>query len=185
MKLKKSKKKKTAIPKGQHSIYEVVPFKRRIKNIAVTHNNRYISYLKVTPKNLGNLNGAEQYQMMHQFEILERTYDEDHAILSLMFPPNTTENVRFWTKMLQEARHQRNMAKVETCKRQLDKLTMVRRFKPNQEFYIVVYADSIKEMLERKELLIRLGGNALGLKELSDEEFEQVQFKECNMNTEL
>ena len=185
MKLKRARKKKTSIPKGQHSIYEVVPFKRRIKNMAVTHNNKYISYLKVTPKNLGNLNGTEQYQMMHQLETLERTYDYDHAILSLMFPPNVNENVLFWTKMLQEARQQKDISKVTTCKRQLEKLSMVKRFKPNQEFYIVVYADSVKEMLERKELLIRLGGNALGLKELSEEEFEQVQFKECNMNTEL
>lgn len=185
MKLKQAKKKQTKIPKGQHSIYEVVPFKRRVGNIAVTKNETYISYLKVTPKNLGNLNRTEQEYIMRQFENLERTYDYDHAILSLMFPPNVTENVKFWTKMLQEARQQRNIAKIETCKRQLEKLAMVRRYKPNQEFYIVVYGDSLKEIQERKELLTRLGGNALGLKELSPEEFEEIQQKECNMSTEI
>lgn len=185
MKIKTQKKKKMKVAKGHHSLYEILPFKRRVRNVAVTRNNQYISYLKVTPRNLGNLSGVEQEQMMRQFENLERTYNEDHGILSLMFPPRIVENVQFWNKMLQEARQEQDMARIETCKKQLNKLAMIRRSRPNQEFYIVVYADSLGEMQKRKEQLIRLGGQALGLKELSEDEFEAIQAKELNMSTEI
>lgn len=54
--------------KGENpSIQELVPIKKMIRGNVVKKNGRYLSFLKVTTRNINGLSASEQYQAMRHF----------------------------------------------------------------------------------------------------------------------
>ncbi|CAM4051012.1 hypothetical protein [Catellicoccus marimammalium] len=184
MKVRNVKVKKKRIKRGEHSIYEIVPFKCRNENGNVMmKDGSYLGFLKVIPQSLNSMNMFERERAMETFNRLERIYDEDHSILSLRFPPNIEEPLSYWNRMLNEARNHHDLPRIQSCQRQIKRMYDVSKKLPNQEFFFMVYAESENELQERKVQLQALGGKVLSLQPVSKEEVDKLLFQLMNMNT--
>ncbi len=82
----------------------------------VKKNGRYLSFLKVTTRNINGLSASEQYQAMRHFENMLRIYEEEMSILSMMFPTNIDDNLVYWNRQLQLAREE-NDQKIQDIQR--------------------------------------------------------------------
>lgn len=187
MKIKQGKVVKKQIKKNEHSIYELLPYKsQQLDNeeiIIVDKNGKCQAFLEVSPQALSGLNRQEQFALMQQFEGLERVYNADHSIISLMFPPHVEENIEYLTKQLNRWRAEGKMNKVRHVQKQLQKVRYVHKNQPAQQYYIVVYGDSPKEASENRRLIKQLGAEALGLHDVASDDLEKLIFKLNNMNT--
>lgn len=167
MKVRNVKVKKQRVKKGEHSIYELLPFKYRNEyGNVLMKDGSYVGFLKVIPQSLNSMNRFEREQAMETFNRLERIYDADHSILSLRFPPNIEAPLSYWNYMLNDARIKHDIPRIQSCQRQIRRMYDVSKKLPNQEFFFMLYADSENELEERKVQLRALGGKVLSLQEV-------------------
>lgn len=187
VKLKQAKgKNKRSLDKGEFpSVQEKIPFKRMDQDDIVREDNSYMAFLKVSTQDINGLSAEEQYQAKRQLENLARIYDEDFSILSLMFPTNVDDNLRFWNKKLIEARIEQNLARIIICREQINRLMWVEQELSNLEFFFIVYGKTKKEISLAKTLLKRAGGSLLQIKDIDPSRTEKILYKLFNLNSTI
>ena len=167
------------------SIQELVPIKEMIKGNVVKKNGRFLSFLKVTTRNINGLSASEQYMAMRHFENMLRVYEEEMSILSMMFPTNIDDNLVYWNRQLQLAREERNPVRARIIREQISRLVWVEQELSNLEFYFIVYGKTEKELNLSKTILKRAGGSNLGIKDIPPKQIEQILIKLNNLNTPI
>ena len=191
MELKVGKVKTPSVPKGQHSILEIFPFKSQ--NITedglsylVTTDNKYISWQRINPQNIRGLNRQDQNYIMSRLEFFEKVFNEEHSIVSLMFPANLEPQIKYATKCLNQARKNNELHKIQKIQATIRKFQWIQANQPNSEFYLVLYADSLSELRENIQSARRAGGvNMLGFNNLSMQDLEKIVYKLNNMNSTI
>lgn len=188
MKLKQTTKKNNKINKNEHSILELIQYKafkqesNGIDHYIINSSGLYCEWFRIDPNHLAGLNDHERENLMWNFEQFERTFNDDHSIISLKFPPHVEENLKFWIKCLNEARKKGENQKVITCKNMIRKITWIKNNQPNQEFYLVIYGKTHKELIDNRRLL-RMWINVFGFHPLPKKDLTKIIFKMNNMNT--
>lgn len=183
---KQKKVEKSALAKkGLTSMIEVFPYKRMEDGFVVDVEEKYQAYLKIGTRNVYALSGSEQQTVMDHFTTLVRLYAEDISIISLMFPAGTESQQVFWRRHLLQARRRKNRAQIQACQEQLGRMLWIEQNLSNLDFYLIVYADSKKVLIEKVKDIKRNGGMSLNITDTEPEIVERILFKLNNMNTDI
>lgn len=160
----------------------ICPYKRTEGNLLITQNESYQMILKIKSHNLYGMSGTDQYRAMQNLTTFMRLYVDDMMIASLMFPVLTDRNQQFWHRMYLKALERKNRAEIEACQNQLVLLDIVEKTMDDLEFYLFLYGDSKKDILNKRKHAKRVAGQFMQLKDLSTPEVEKVICKLMNMN---
>lgn len=160
----------------------ICPYKRMEENLLVTRNESYQMILKIKSHNLYGMSGNDQYRAMQNLTTFMRLYVDDMMIASLMFPVLTDRNQQFWHRMYLKALERKNIAEIEACQNQLVLLNIVEKSMNDLEFYLFLYGDSKKDILNKRKHAKRTSGQFMQLNDLTPLEVEKVICKLMNMN---
>lgn len=160
----------------------ICPYKRMEDNLLVTRNESYQMILKIKSHNLYGMSGNDQYRAMQNLTTFMRLYVDDMMIASLMFPVLTDRNQQFWHRMYLKALERKNMAEIEACQDQLVLLNIVEKSMNDLEFYLFLYGDTKKDILNKRKHAKRTSGQFMQLNDLIPLEVEKVICKLMNMN---
>lgn len=171
--------------KENPSLQELLPHKRLIRGNIQKVDGSFMSYLKITTRNINGLSLNEQHRVMMQFDNLMRIFEDELSIISMMFPTNIDANIVYWKKQLQLARQEKNSARFETIREQMNRLVWVEQELSNLEFYFVVYGKTEKEINLAKTILKRAGGHTLNIRDIPEAQMKKITFKLNNLNTPI
>lgn len=103
---------------------------------------------------LNLLNFDEKDILIHSFATFLRAYQEDLKIISLMFPVDTTAQQSYWEKKyrLADTAQQQHLQANE-----IRKLKAIESVYKTQTHYLFIYADTLKELVEKTQSISRFG----------------------------
>lgn len=165
-----------------YSIQEIMPYKRLEGSDIVKEDDTYMVFMKIKTNNINGLSSDEQNRVMRQLENLNRVYDDELSIISMMFPTNLDDNISFWKKKLFQARQEKNIVRTKVCLEQINRLYWVEKELSNLEFFFILYGKTLNELIQAKQIIKRAGGALLGITDVSPEDTEKVLQKINNMN---
>lgn len=144
----------------------------------------YMDLLKITSKDLTNANVDEIEMDCFTWAKFHMTYPLDVSVITLLFPCNTSEQQRFWTKKIEQ---NKNPAFAEWMRISRQELEYREKNSTTREFYLALYFIN----LEEKEESMRTVNATLGigkdflLQTIDAKKKEMLMFKMHNMNSQI
>lgn len=179
------------------STLEIAPYREvDIQNqLLVDRNGQYQSFLKIRTVDLKTMNFQNLSSWMEQLALMCRVYVPAFKILSLTNAAETTEQQLFWQRQFE--RNTKKLQRVTTPKEKAELLQQNRLIKENihrvqwveQElnelaFYLVIYGETVEEIIKNRNDMIGFGGRQFSLKVLNGKELEKIAFRLQNMMSE-
>lgn len=171
-----SKKKKVYVPK---STLDILPYVG-ISDDYIQLKNGYCDLMRIQGYDLYSLNEDDRNRLIYSRTSLFRSFGPDIKEIAINYPSNTKEQRYYWTLKKQKVK---NPLYLEFIDRKLYELEYLEKHKTDRQFYIVVFADSIEQLDERKNQVISTLQSTLSILLTSKAQKEKILFILNNPNT--
>lgn len=142
----------------------------------------YANFYQIRSKDVFSLNEDEIEKHIRDFSNLLRQYQEDLKILCMYFPVNTSvqqENIR---KKIEQSKNEMHTYYLN---KRLKELVFLEDFRQNKEFYIMIFGNNKKEIVENENLLFRLSSDSVKIDKISYDKKIKILFKLGNQNSKI
>lgn len=180
------------------SIVELFPYKTIAEDgLIKDKQDKYQRVLKIGVSDLESLEQEELNKYIGKFSYCLRIMMGSIKILNISTPTPIEKNVEYWDELIKDTRTEISQLDPESPFYQSEIHSLERTLEMQTEAYgrllfistlsemnfrLILYSDSIKEIEQKTDMLIRAGGKELGFVKASKEEVEQMAYKLNNMN---
>lgn len=180
------------------SLVELFPYKTIAEDgLIKDKNDKYQRVLKIGVSDLESLEQDELNKYIDKFSYCLRIMMGSLKIINISTPTPIEKNVAYWDELIKDTRTEIAQLDVESPFYQTEIYSLERTLEMQTEAYarllfistlsemnfrLVLYSESIKEIEQKTDMLIRAGGKELGFVKASKEEVEQMTYKLNNMN---
>lgn len=176
-KLKKNEDKKVI-----NYITEKLPFIDVTENDEFEMKDEYLEIFEINAKDISSMNEDEIQMHILAWGNFIRNYGLDHKIVEMTFPVQTSNQIRFLEKRKEIVKSD---IALQIIDEKIFELQQIHENRYNNEFYLLIFAEDLKELHTNKERVLDLQNNYFSVKKLSLEKKIKILFKLNNMNTDL
>lgn len=156
----------------------------------------YADLLNIRGQGLGTMSRNQQIKIINDFQNFLRVAIEDMKFIISPFPADTSSQQAFTTQMYSavykklqtvedERQRQQLQARLRYLDDQLKRNIQVEKELYNQEFIIMIFGKSRRNLATSRDNIIRWGGESLVIERLPRHKKEQVLFRINNLNTKI
>ncbi|WP_025731355.1 DUF5592 family protein [Heyndrickxia ginsengihumi] len=168
--------KKVAVPK---TTLDILPYVAIDENY-IEMKNGYSDIMRIQGIDLYSLNEDDRQRLIYSRTSLFRSFGPDIKEIAINYPSNTKEQRYYWTLKKQKTT---NPLHLEFIERKLYELEYLEKNKTDREFYIQIFADSIDQLEERKNQIVRTLQTSLPILPTTKEKKEKLLFIMNNPNS--
>jgi len=176
-KLKKNEDKKVI-----NYITEKLPFIDVTENDEFEMKDEYLEIFEINAKDISSMNEDEIQMHILAWGNFIRNYGLDHKIVEMTFPVSTSNQISFLEKRKEIIKSD---IALQILNEKIFELQKIHENRYNNEFYLLIFAEDLKELHTNKERVLDLQNNYFSVKKLSLEKKIKILFKLNNMNTDF
>ncbi|EAF6236088.1 hypothetical protein ASB83_15615, partial [Listeria monocytogenes] len=126
------------------TVIDALPIANMDNNVILQFKNGlFYTILLLRSTDINALNEDESIKAIGQFARFNTQYIDPYKIISMRFPADTKEQQRYWKKMLHSSKCTLQRTR---CHETLQKLKLEETEKSNQEYYLMIFGKSVKEL---------------------------------------
>lgn len=180
------------------TVVSLMNTKRSLENgYVIDDDDHYRAYLKVHSDDLDALSSADKRTWLDDFGQMLRTYTNDLKLITAATRVDTSNQQVYYRRLLIQANkilgqfqtHGTRAERYWQKRRQLaseiiSRYENISRSSDDLNFYLVIFAESEKEMRNDINLLMRSGGYTFKLRLVKGKELEEMLYRISNLNEE-
>ncbi|HEM1625686.1 TPA: hypothetical protein U0Y95_002237 [Listeria monocytogenes] len=162
------------------TVIDALPIANMDNNVILQFKNGiFYTILLLRSTDINALNEDESIKAIGQFARFNTQYIDPYKIISMRFPADTKDQQRYWKKMFQSAKNT-----LQRTRRQetLQKLKLEETEKSNQEYYLMIFGKSVKELEHNYQKVLRLSDMYMNVSMLHRNKIQQIHKKLFNLN---
>ncbi|EAC5365857.1 TPA: hypothetical protein ACGYNV_001345 [Listeria monocytogenes] len=162
------------------TVIDALPIANMDNNVILQFKNGlFYTILLLRSTDINALNEDESIKAIGQFARFNTQYIDPYKIISMRFPADTKEQQRYWKKMLHSSKCTLQRTR---CHETLQKLKLEETEKSNQEYYLMIFGKSVKELEHNYQKVIRLSDMYMNVSMLQRNKIQQIHKKLFNLN---
>ncbi|EAE7321065.1 hypothetical protein BJK71_14135 [Listeria monocytogenes] len=162
------------------TVIDAMPIANMDNNVILQFKNGlFYTILLLRSTDINALNEDESIKAIGQFARFNTQYIDPYKIISMRFPADTKEQQRYWKKMLH---YSKSTLQRTRCHETLQKLKLEETEKSNQEYYLMIFGKSVKELEHNYQKVIRLSDMYMNVSMLQRNKIQQIHKKLFNLN---
>lgn len=157
------------------TVIDALPIANMDNNVILQFKNGiFYTILLLRSTDINALNEDESIKAIGQFARFNTQYIDPYKIISMRFPADTKDQQRYWKKMFQSAK---NTLQRTRCQETLQKLKLEETEKSNQEYYLMIFGKSVKELEHNYQKVLRLSDMYMNVSMLHRNKIQQIHKK--------
>ncbi|MBC1631735.1 hypothetical protein HB946_13640 [Listeria welshimeri] len=162
------------------TVIDALPIANMDNNVILQFKNGlFYTILLLRSTDINALNEDESIKAIGQFARFNTQYIDPYKIISMRFPADTKEQQRYWKKMLHSSKSTLQRTR---CHETLQNLKLEETEKSNQEYYLMIFGKSVKELEHNYQKVIRLSDMYMNVSMLQRNKIQQIHKKLFNLN---
>lgn len=174
-------KKKEKLPKVSAEAVSLLPFVDAYDTWIETKNGAMDMY-QIESRDIYSLSEGEAKRVIYELTKFFRVYQFDFKLVSMSFPSNTTKQQQY---IEQKIRNATNPIYLPFLNKKLEELLYLEAHRMNQEYYLILFADSEEMLNDQKKTVKRMLHLAMPVHELTKEKKQKILYKLTNQNAKI